>query len=99
VVFLVFVYGLILVYFFVEQRKMLYLPEGNVPVAAELHAHGLQLWPVESGNGYLGLLPVEEQTRKSGGKLDFRNAAGLGKELWLQVDVDEYLRKERQEWD
>ena len=52
-----------------------------------------------AGKKVARLLPVEEQTRKSGGKLDFRNAAGLGKELWHQVDADEYLRKEQQEWD
>jgi hypothetical protein len=32
------------------------------------------------------------------GKLDFRKAAGLGKALWENVDVDTYLRQERDEW-
>ncbi|MCK4378618.1 MAG: alpha/beta hydrolase, partial [Deltaproteobacteria bacterium] len=55
-VFLVFVYGLILVHFFFEQRKMLYCPEGNIPAAEDLRAHGLQLWPAEGDSGYMGLL-------------------------------------------
>jgi hypothetical protein len=31
--------------------------------------------------------------------LDFRNAAGLGKEIWQSVDVDAYLVQERSSWD
>ncbi len=76
VVFLVFVYGLILVYFFVEQRKMLYLPEGEVPAAAELHAHGLQLWPAASGSGYRGLLAVPDSGEVRGTVIVFHGNAG-----------------------
>ena len=32
------------------------------------------------------------------GKLDFRNSAGLGKELWETLDVDDYIRQERNSW-
>jgi len=76
VVFLVFVYGLILVYFFVEQRKMLYLPEGNVPVAAELHAHGLQLWPTGNDSDYLGLLAKPDSGVVRGTVIVFHGNAG-----------------------
>ncbi|MEA2110313.1 MAG: alpha/beta fold hydrolase [Pseudomonadota bacterium] len=55
-VFLVFVYGLILVHFYFEQRKMLYCPEGNIPAAEDLRAHGLRLWPAEDGQEFVGLL-------------------------------------------
>ena len=76
VVFLVFVYGLILVYFFVEQRKMLYLPEGDVPAAADLCAHGLQLWPAEGDSGYRGLLAVPDSGEVRGTVILFHGNAG-----------------------
>jgi len=44
------------------------------------------------------LLPIENEVSRSRGKLDFRKAAGLGKEIWQDVDVDTYLRQERDEW-
>lgn len=31
--------------------------------------------------------------------LDFRQAAGLGKEIWQAVDVEAYLKQERSSWD
>lgn len=32
------------------------------------------------------------------GKLDLRMAKGLGKELWRQVNVDRYVKAERDQW-
>jgi thioredoxin-related protein len=32
-------------------------------------------------------------------KLDFRKAAGLGKEIWKSVDVEGYIQQERSSWD
>lgn len=32
------------------------------------------------------------------GKLDFRSSAGLGHEVWKDINIDEYLQKERDEW-
>jgi hypothetical protein len=32
-------------------------------------------------------------------KLDFRNAAGLGQEIWRSVNAEEYLDRERDSWD
>jgi hypothetical protein len=32
-------------------------------------------------------------------KLDFRKAAGLGREIWQSVDVEKYLQQERASWD
>jgi len=32
------------------------------------------------------------------GKLDFRKSRGLGKEIWLDVDVENYIEEERSEW-
>lgn len=29
---------------------------------------------------------------------DIRELRGLGKEIWSEVDVDEYIRKERESW-
>ena len=31
-------------------------------------------------------------------KLDLRKARGLGKSLWRDVDVDNYIQKERAQW-
>ncbi|NJM60194.1 MAG: hypothetical protein HC849_08425 [Oscillatoriales cyanobacterium RU_3_3] len=31
--------------------------------------------------------------------LDFRQAAGLGRELWQSVDVELYIQQERELWD
>jgi antitoxin (DNA-binding transcriptional repressor) of toxin-antitoxin stability system len=33
------------------------------------------------------------------GKLDFRKARGMGHEIWKQIDVEDYISKERKEWD
>jgi antitoxin (DNA-binding transcriptional repressor) of toxin-antitoxin stability system len=32
------------------------------------------------------------------GKLDFRKSRGLGGDIWKTLDADEYVRKERSEW-
>ena len=34
----------------------------------------------------------------SNGKLDFRNAAGLGSELWKNIDTAKYVKTEREQW-
>jgi hypothetical protein len=44
------------------------------------------------------LCPLGNDEALPSGKLDFRKAAGLGKALWENVDVDTYLRQERDEW-
>ncbi len=36
--------------------------------------------------------------RNKQGKLDFRKSRGLGKEVWLDVNVEEYIGQERSEW-
>jgi prevent-host-death family protein len=51
-----------------------------------------------AGKKIARLLPIENEARRSMGKLDFRKAAGLGKEIWKDIDVDTYLRRERDEW-
>jgi len=44
------------------------------------------------------LSPIDEPPSQSRGCLDFRKAAGLGKEVWKDVDVDAYIRQKRDEW-
>ena len=39
-----------------------------------------------------------DHQQQSEGKLDIRNSAGLGKELWNALDVDDYIRQERDSW-
>ncbi len=51
-----------------------------------------------AGKKIARLLPIENKVTRPSGKLDFRKAAGLGKEIWQGIDVDAYLRRERDEW-
>jgi prevent-host-death family protein len=51
-----------------------------------------------AGKKIARLSPINHEVQRSSGKLDFRKAAGLGKELWKGVDADVYIRKERDEW-
>ena len=51
-----------------------------------------------AGKKIARLSPMENEVPRSRGKLDFRKAAGLGKEIWQDIDVDAYLRRERDEW-
>ena len=51
-----------------------------------------------AGKKIARLSPIEDVAPRSSGKLDFRKAAGLGKEFWQEIDVDAYLRRERDEW-
>ena len=52
-----------------------------------------------AGKKIAKMIPVEQRSTSSLGKMDFRKAAGLGKEVWKGMDADEYVRKERSEWD
>ena len=51
-----------------------------------------------AGKKIARISPVESEATRSRGQLDFRKAAGLGKEVWKNIDVDAYLRRERDEW-
>lgn len=52
-----------------------------------------------AGKKIARLSPIESEAPRPKGKLDFRKAAGLGKEVWQEIDVDDYLRRERDQWD
>ena len=51
-----------------------------------------------AGKKIARLTPIGENVLQPRGKLDFRKAAGLGKEVWKDIDVDVYLQRERDEW-
>jgi prevent-host-death family protein len=51
-----------------------------------------------AGRKIAKLSPVEGNRPQPQGRLDFRKAAGLGKEVWQMIDVEAYLRQERSEW-
>ena len=51
-----------------------------------------------AGRKIAKLSPVEGGQSRPRGRLDFRKAAGLGKEVWQMIDVEAYLRQERNEW-
>ena len=52
-----------------------------------------------AGKKIARLSPIDNEEPRSRGKLDFRKAAGLGREIWEEIDVDAYLRRERDEWE
>lgn len=51
-----------------------------------------------AGKKIARLSPIDQRDPSPKGRLDFRKAAGLGKEIWEGVDVDAYLRGERDSW-
>jgi len=51
-----------------------------------------------TGKKIARLSPIEDPPDRTKGRLDFRKSAGLGKEIWGAIDVDAYIRKERDEW-
>jgi prevent-host-death family protein len=51
-----------------------------------------------AGKKIARLSPIDTEASRPQGRLDFRKAAGLGKEIWQDIDVDTYLRRERNEW-
>ena len=55
-----------------------------------------------AGKKIARMVSLEQETgtpKEPEGKLDFRDSAGLGKTLWEAVNVEEYLARERGEWD
>jgi len=51
-----------------------------------------------AGKKIARLSPIEDNAVRPRGRLDFRKAAGLGREVWKDLDVDIYLQQERGEW-
>ncbi|MBW1891443.1 MAG: type II toxin-antitoxin system Phd/YefM family antitoxin [Deltaproteobacteria bacterium] len=51
-----------------------------------------------AGKKIARLSPIEDNAVRPRGRLDFRKAAGLGREVWEDLDVDIYLQQERGEW-
>ena len=52
-----------------------------------------------AGRRIARLSPLYNEKPRPKGKLDFRKAAGLGKEIWKGIDVDDYLHRERDSWE
>ena len=40
-----------------------------------------------------------DSKNKKEGKLDFRKAKGLGSDIWKNVNINEYIKKERENWE
>lgn len=51
-----------------------------------------------AGKKVAKLVDVHTPRPKRSGKLDFRRARGLGAHLWAEVDAEEYVRQEREQW-
>ncbi|MGB5985898.1 MAG: type II toxin-antitoxin system prevent-host-death family antitoxin [Desulfobacterales bacterium] len=52
-----------------------------------------------AGKKIARIVPLEYRDPRSKEKLDFRQAAGLGREFWKGIDVAEYIKSEREAWD
>ena len=64
-----------------------------------IHLRGEEIVIERAGKRIAKMIPVGQQPSSSLGKLDFRKAAGLGKEVWVSMNTDKYVRQERDEWD
>lgn len=42
---------------------------------------------------------IQRKLRDEWETLDFRQAAGLGQEMWSSVELEEYIQQERAAWD
>jgi len=51
-----------------------------------------------AGKKIARLSPIDTEKTRPQGKLDFRKAAGLGKDIWEGLDVEDYLRREHDSW-
>ena len=52
-----------------------------------------------AGKPLARISPVTKDIPQAPGRMDFRKAAGLGAEIWREVDAAAYVRQERDEWD
>ena len=52
-----------------------------------------------AGKPLARISPVDKDNPPARGKMDFRKAAGLGAEIWRDVDAGAYVQREREEWD
>jgi hypothetical protein len=60
----------------------------------------VKLMPEEKANQILDFAKFLQSKPELADKpLDFRDAAGLGKEVWRSVDVEAYIQQERSSWD
>ncbi len=41
---------------------------------------------------------ISPKSNAKQGKLDFRKSRGLGKEIWANTNIENYIAKERSEW-
>ena len=51
-----------------------------------------------SGIPVARLTSLESEQKPSTGRRDFREMKGLGKEIWKKVNTDEYISRERMQW-
>lgn len=52
-----------------------------------------------SGKPVAKLTSLEPVKPSSSGQRDFRKMRGVGKEIWKKVNADDYVSKERKQWD
>ena len=52
-----------------------------------------------AGKPMAKLIPCKSSPASKNIPGDFRKTRGLGKELWKKIDVDSYIKEEREEWD
>ncbi len=64
-----------------------------------VHLLGEEIIIERSGKKIAKLCPVADSRNQPKGKLDFRKAAGLGREAWNGIDAADYVKTERDSWD
>ncbi len=52
-----------------------------------------------AGKPMAKLVPCNSLTTSTKIQGDFRETRGLGKDLWKNIDVDSYIKREREQWD
>ena len=52
-----------------------------------------------AGKPLARISPIAKNRSTEYSKMDFRKAAGLGAEIWRDVDAAAYVQQERAEWD
>lgn len=52
-----------------------------------------------AGKPLAKISPLDSNRNQSKARLDFRKAAGLGAEVWKDVQADAYIKQERDAWD
>ncbi len=66
--------------------------------AIQTALEGRELSPGELEELAAQIEDLKKKVQPPKAKLTFRDLKGVGKEIWQNIDVDEYIREERRSW-